>query len=182
MRRRAFTLAEVLVGLGLTAVILGIVYGIFHFFFMSRSRSNLTGLTRRSFIQKDAKAGVRRLTYRLREGTQVISPPSGTTADELVFRDITNTDIRLRRVPEENKIISEASTNGNWVRETDPVTVDTSAGKLPVCFPVQVQNCTAVRFTVLSGGSVVIEASIENEGAVGSLLTMVKLRNVGKAN
>lgn len=184
MRRRgAFTLAEVLVALGISLLVISIVYGIFHFLYSSNSRSNLTGLTRRSSIQKDAKAGVRRLTYRLREGTQITSPPAGTTAEELVFRDIQNTDIRLRRVAAENKIISEISQGGAWVREVDPVMVTTpTGGQLPVCFPVQVSNCTAVRFTVLSGGSVVIEASIESEGAIGSLLTMVKLRNVNKAN
>lgn len=182
MKRRGFTLAEVLVALAITSVVLGIIYGLFHFFFASKSRSNLTGLTRRSFIQKDAKAGVRRLTYRLREGTQILSPPAGTTGEELVFRDIQNTDVRLRRIAAENRVVSEIYQNGAWVRETAPATVQTAAGQLPVCFPVQVSNCSAMRFTPLSGGSVVIEASIENEGTTGSLLTLVKLRNVNKAN
>lgn len=182
MRRRGFTLVEVLVGVGISAVLIGVVYGIFHFFFFSKSRSNLTGLTRRSFIQKDAKAGVRRLTYRLREGTQILSPAPGTTANELVFRDITNADIRLRRIPAENKVISERLVSGSWQREVDPVVVETGGSRLPVSFPVQVLSCHEIRFTVLSGGSVVIEASIENEGTLGSLLTLVKLRNVQKGN
>ena len=180
MTRRGFTLAEILVALGLSGLVLAIVYGVFHFFFTSNSRSNLTGLTRRSFIQKDAKSGVRRLTYRLREGTQVLAPPAGNTADELIFRDISNVDVRVRRLPDENKVISERLVGSSWQREVDPEVVPGTS--LPISFPVQVLNCAAIRFTTLSGGSVVVEASIENEGALGSLLTVVKLRNTGRAN
>lgn len=180
--RGAYTLVEVLVGLALGALVLGIIYGLFHFFFFSRSRSNLTGLTRRSFIQKDAHAGVRRLTYRLREATQILGPPPGTTSDELVFRDIENVDIRLRRIAAENRVVTERSVNGAWERETRPVNVATGAGQLPVSFPVDVLNCPSIRFTVISAGSVVVEASIESEGTLGSLLTLVKLRNVNRAD
>lgn len=180
-RRRAFTLVELLVGVAISAMLIGIVYGIFHLFFWSRSRSNVTGLTKRSHIQKDAKAGIRRLTYRLREGIQILSPPAGTSAGQLVFRDISNNDVRIIYLPAEKKVVSERDQGGTWVRENDPETVSTPSGPALVSWPVQVLNCSAIRFTVLSGGCVTIQASIENEGAVGSLLTVVKLRNVGKA-
>lgn len=178
---RAFTLVELLIGMAISAVLIGVVYGLFHLFFWSRSRTNVIGMGRRSHIQKDAKAGIRRLTYRLREGIQILSPPAGTSASELTFRDISNADIRIRHVPAEKKVVSERDQNGTWVREVDPEMVATPTGPALVSWPVQVLNCNAARFTVISGSCVTIQASIENEGTVGSLLTVVKLRNAGKA-
>jgi hypothetical protein len=99
-----------------------------------------------------------------------------------VFRDITNADIRIRRIPAENKVVSERNENGTWTRETQPLTVTSGAAAIPVGFPVSVQNCSLIRFTTISGGSVVVEAVLETEGSTGSLLTLVKLRNVAKAN
>ena len=180
-RRRAFTLLEVLIGLAISAVLMGVVYGLFHLFFWSRSRSNIIGLTRRSSIQKDAKSGIRRLTYRLREAIQILTPAAGTSASELTFRDISNNDVRIIYLPAEKLVVSERDNAGTWVRETDPETVSTPSGPALVSWPVKVINCTAIRFTVLSGSCVTIQASLENEGAVGSLLTVVKLRNAGKA-
>lgn len=180
-RGQAFTLVELLVDLAISSMLIGIIYGLMHLFFWSRSRSNVVGLTHRSHIQKDAKAGIRRLTYRLREGIQILSPQAGTSSSELVFRDISNYDVRIKHLPAEQKVISERDTNGTWVRETDPEMFGTPSGPALVSWPVQILNCSAVRFTVLSGGCVTIQAAIESEGTVGSLLTVVKLRNVGKA-
>ena len=66
-------------------------------------------------------------------------------------------------------------------RETDPATVPAGGTSFPVSWPVSVQNCTAIRFTPISGGSVIIEASLIHEKEVGTFLTLVKLRNTGKA-
>ena len=117
----------------------------------------------------------------MREAIQILSPPAGTSAAELVFRDISNNDVHIIYLPAEKKVVSERSENGAWVREQDPEMVQTPSGPALVSWPAQVLNCTGIRFTVLSGGCVTIQAGIENEGALGSLLTVVKLRNAGKA-
>jgi prepilin-type N-terminal cleavage/methylation domain-containing protein len=177
MKRRAYTLVEVLVAMGLVSVLLGGAYGVFHLLFSSKSRSNLHGLTRRSFVQKDAKSGLRRLSYRLREGIQILSPVGGTSANELVFRDLTNSEVRLRHIPAERKVVSERNVDGTWVQETDPDFVNTSGGRMVASWPVLIQNCTDIRFTAISPDCVTVQASLEWEGQVGPLLTVVKLRN-----
>lgn len=180
-RRLAFTLVELLIGLTLVSILIGAIYAFLHLMFWGGSRSNLAGLTRRSFIQKDAKTGLRQLVYRLREGTQILSPALGSSSGELVFRDIVNTDVRLRLVPGENRLVSEVNPGGTWVRETAATMIGTGTDAVPAAWPISMANCSAVHFTVLSGESVAIAASIEWEGQVGSLFTVVKLRNSTQA-
>lgn len=177
MRRRGFTLVELLVAIALVTVLLGAVYGIAHLLFANKSRSNVSGLTRRSFVQKDAKSGLRRLTYRLREAIQILSPEGGRSASELVFRDLTNTEVRLRHIPAEKRVVSERKDGGGWLLEVAPDVVPTSTGSMVASWPVVIQNCTDVRFTAIAPDCVTIQASIEWEGQVGPLLTVVKLRN-----
>lgn len=179
--RAGFTLVEVLVAMSVAIALLAVVYGILHLLFNAGSRSSLTGLTKRSFIQKDAKAGVRRLMYRLRESIQVLSPAPGTSASELVFRDITNAEIRLRRIPAEERVVSEHLVNGAWVEEVQPATVDTGSGPVPATWPVAIRSCRSIRFSALAPDSVSVQATLASEGALGSLMTVVKLRNARQA-
>ena len=67
MKRRGVTLVEILVGMALAAIAFAIIYEVMHLFFGTDSRNNVMGITKRSFVQKDAKTGLRRLVYRLRE-------------------------------------------------------------------------------------------------------------------
>jgi prepilin-type N-terminal cleavage/methylation domain-containing protein len=181
MRRRGWTLVEVVIAIGLVAILLGAAYGVFHLLFANRSRSNVAGLTRRSFVQKDAKAGLRRLTYRLREAIQVLTPQPGKTSEELVFRDLTNCEVRLRHIVAERRVITERNRNGAWIAETEPETVNTSGGKLVASWPVRIDNCQGIRFTAIAPDCVTVQASIEWEGQVGPLLTVIKLRNASLA-
>lgn len=180
MKRGGFTLVEACVGLLLVSILLGIAYGILHLMFFSSSRSNLTALTRRSFIQKDEKVGWRRLTYRLREGIQILSPLPGTTAAMLEFRDFTNLQVRVRHLPDQNKVISERFET-TWTPEVDPVSIDNGGRSIPVSWPIAISNCTAIRFTAMSADCVVVQATLQSEGQLGPLLAVVKLRNSGQA-
>lgn len=182
-RRRvgAFTVVEVLVALAIVTALIAVIYGLSHQLFGSGSRSSLTGLTRRSFLQKDAKAGVRRLMYRLREAIQILAPPPGTSANELVFRDITNAEVRLRHVAGEERVISERKQGGAWVEEREPATIATDSGPIPATWPVLVRSCRSIRFSALSPDSVTVHATLVNEGALGSMMTVVKLRNARQA-
>jgi hypothetical protein len=178
--QRGITLVETLIACVLASMLLVLVYSLMGLFFGNRGHSNVTALTRRSFLQKDAKSGVRRLLYRLRESIQILSPAPGTSADELVFRDITNVDIRVRHLPAENRVISERSVNGTWVPETGPVLISTSAGSIPASWPVMVSNCPSIRFTAVAADCVTVQASLEWEGQLASLLTLIKLRNASQ--
>lgn len=176
--RRGVTLIEILVGMALAALAFGIIYEAMHLFFGSGSRHNVVGMTKRSFVQKDAKSGLRRLTYRLREAIQILSPEGGKSAPELVFRDLTNSEIRLRLIADQKRVISERKVGAAWVAETDPDYVNTTTGgRMVASWPVVIQNCTDVRFTAIAPDCVTVQASLEWEGQVGPLMTVVKLRN-----
>ena len=179
--RAGYTVVEVLVALAIVLALSAVIWGLMHQLFGSGSRSSLSGLTRRSFLQKDAKAGVRRLTYRLREAIQILSPAPGASASELVFRDITNAQVRLRLVPGEDRVISESLESGSWVEEVAPKTVDTGSGPMPATWPVLVRNCRSIRFSALSPDSVTVHATLISEGALGAMMTVVKLRNARQA-
>ena len=179
--RRGFTIVEVVIGVVLASILIGAVYGLFHVLLWNRSRSNVTGLTGRTAMQMDAKIGVRRMMYRLRESIQILSPSPGTTASELVFRDLTNAEVRVRLLADEQRVISERLTGGVWVREMDPVIMNTKTGKVPASWPIVLSGCKAIRFTPLSPECVTVHASLASDGTTGSVLTMIRLRNANLA-
>lgn len=179
MRRpaRGFTLVEMVIALALASLLLVVAYEILHLLLGGKSRSSLTSIALRSFVQKDARAGVRRLTYRLRESVEILDPPPGRMASHLVFRDGTNREVRLRHLPAERRVISERLQEGNWVEEKEPLQIATRSGEVPVDWPVVLVNCVSIHFTVLSPSAVTVHASIAHEGQIGPLLTVIKLRN-----
>lgn len=177
MRRRGITLVEVLTGLAVTALALSLAYGMSHQLFGTGSRNNLASLTKRSFLQKDAKVGLRRLIYRIRESIQVLEPLPGRGGDALVLRDITNKKLRIRRDPAEKRLVSEVFANGAWTQETAPVEVPVDGASLPASFPVYMPNCSAVAFTTQAPDCVAIQLSAAADDLVGSFMTTVKLRN-----
>lgn len=179
--RRGFTLVEIVIGVILASILIGAVYGLFHVLMWNRSRSNIVGLTGRTAMQMDAKIGVRRMMYRLREAIQILSPAPGITASELVFRDLTNAEIRVRLLADEQRVVSERLTGGAWVRETDPVMMSTASGPVPATWPIVLAGCKAVRFTPLSPDCVTVHATLTSDGNTGSVLTMIRLRNAGLA-
>ena len=181
MSRRAFTLVEGLVGTCLLVLVMGIAYGVMHQLFGTSSRHNLAGMTAHSAIQKDAKIGIRRLMYRLRESIQVLEPLPGRGADTLVVRDITNNKLRIRRDAAQNRLISETFTNGAWVQETAPVQVTVGAGSLPASFPVYMSNCASVWFSALAPDCVVIQLGVAGDQLVEQYMTTIKMRNARMA-
>lgn len=181
-QRRGFTFVESLIVVILFCMLLGVLWGLYHFFFGGTSRNNMINLSRRNMLQQDAKSATRRLLYRLRESVQILSPTPGTASTELTFRDITNSDVRLRHIPEQKLVISEKLESGTWVAEQKEVVVDTgSGGTMPVSWPVTIQNCVAIRFTAISPDCVTVQASLEMEGQITPMLTVIKLRNSGLA-
>lgn len=177
--RSGVGLVEILIGMALMTAILGSAYGLFRLLFLGSSRASVTGLSRRSALQKDSKSGTRRLIYRLREAIQILSPEAGRSADQLIFRDVTNVEVRIRRAPDGNRVLSERREDGAWVVESDPVMVETANGSLPASWPVAVGSCRAIRFHALTPDCVTVHATLEWEGQLAGLLTVIKLRNSG---
>ena len=176
--RRAITLVEALVGMAVMCLALTLAYGIAHQLFGTGSRHGLAGMMTHSSIQKDAKVGLRRLIYRIRESIQVLEPLPGHGGDTLVVRDITNKKLRIRRDPNEKRLISEVSADGtNWVPETGPVEVAVDGASLPASFPVYMPNCSAVSFSVQAPDCVTVQLAVAADDQIGSFMTMVKLRN-----
>lgn len=180
MKRRGVTLVELLVGLGLAAVAFAVIYEVMHLFFGSNSRNNVAGITKRSFVQKDAKVGLRRLIYRLRESIQVLDPAPGKGGPELIIRDITNQRIRIRRDAAQSRMISEKFNGTAWELETTPTLLAAgTAGMLPASFPVYMASCSDLFFTVLTPECVAVEATLISDGQAGTMTTVIKLRNAG---
>ena len=175
--KRGVTLVEALVGLGIAMLALSLAYGISHQLFAGAGRHTLAAMMGRSAIQKDAKVGLRRLIYRVREAIQVLEPLPGRGGDTLVVRDLTNKKLRIRRDPATAKLVSEVSAGGGWTIETQPVDIAVDGASLPASFPVQMSNCNAVQFTVLAPDCVVVQLSVAADDQIGSFMTTVKLRN-----
>jgi prepilin-type N-terminal cleavage/methylation domain-containing protein len=177
MTRRGYTLMEVITAAVIATVMAGFAFGAWRTLFNPDSRHSITGLTRASFSQKDARAGVRRLLYRLREGIQILEPPPGKSGPALMFRDVTNKDVRVRLDADARRVISEVRSRTGWTREDRPIEVDVAGTKLAASWPIQMLNCTALSFTVLSPECVAVEATVEADGQPRLVMTVVKLRN-----
>lgn len=181
MTRRGLTLVETLVAAAIGVLVLFILYRMVHTVLSPESRHGLGALTARSSMQKDAKAGLRRAIYRLREAIQVLEPEPGQGGTELVVRDITNARVRLRRMPQEDRLVSERLVAGRWEVETRPDLRPMGSSQFSATIPVSMHGCTSLHFTVLSPECVVMEAGLESDGHVGACLTVIKLRNAGLA-
>lgn len=175
--RRGYTFVEVLVALALATVMASAVLALWRSMFNADSRHSVTGLARSSATQKDAKAGVRRLMYRLREGIQILEPPPGKSGEVLEFQDVTNSSVRIRLEPSEHRVISEVHRRGQWVRETAPEEIDVGGRKQAASWPVTMPDCTALRFTTLSPECAAVEATVESDGQPRLVMSVVKLRN-----
>lgn len=175
--RRGVTLVEALVGTAVALLALVLAYGISHQLFSGPGRHSLSAMMGRSAIQKDAKVGLRRLIYRVREAIQVLEPLPGRGGDTLVVRDITNKKLRIRRDPDSGRLVSEVSAGGGWTVETASIDIPVDGASLPASFPVQMSNCNSVLFTVLAPDCVVVQLSVSADEQIGSFMTTVKLRN-----
>ena len=181
MRRSAYTFVEVLTALVLGTVMAGVMLAAWRTLFNPDSRHSITGITRSSVTQKDAKGGVRRLMYRLREAIQILDPLPGHSGEELSFQDITNSSVRIRLDPAAHKVISEVKRAKQWELETAPDEVDVGGKRTAASWPVTMPNCSAIRFTVISPECVSVEATVESDGQSRLVMTVVKLRNANIA-
>ena len=175
--RRGVTLVEVLVGMVVMLLALALAYGVSHQLFGTRSRFNLASMMGRSAIQKDAKVGLRRLIYRIRESIQILEPLPGRGGDTLVVRDITNKKLRIRRDAAAQRLVSEVSAGAGWTVETTSVDIAVEGASLPASFPVYMPNCNSVNFTVLAPDCVVVQLSVSADDQIGAFMTTIKLRN-----
>jgi hypothetical protein len=110
----------------------------------------------------------------------VLEPEPGRGGAELIFRDITNQRIRIRR--DGSRMVSERWSEGGWVEELRPTMFASGSTQLPASWPVLMPSCTDLWFSVLAPDCVAVEASLVVEGQAGSLATVIKLRNAGIAN
>lgn len=181
-KRRGTTLVEVLVAIGLVSIVMGILYGLVTFFFSRKSKSSLTTMTERAFAQRDIRIGLQQLMVRMREGTKLLSPEPGFTGDELVFLDVLNRKIRLRRDPTSSFVISEIFENGAWVAEKTPSAVKDEGGRRwNVNIPVRIRNCSNLSFTTMSPTFAVVSVTLKAGHIENALLTAVHLRNANLA-
>lgn len=168
------TLVEVCVAAGVGTLVLSMVWGFLHLLF-SGHRWDVTGMTRRSFMQKDVRPGLRRLVNRVSEAVEILEPAAGTTAREVVVRALTGERVRVRC--DRGELISEREDGGGWVREVAPIVVDTAQGPQPVGAPVEMRSVTAASFTVLAPQSMLVDVTLEQAGQREHYLTAIETRN-----
>jgi hypothetical protein len=175
--KRGYTFTEILVALGISIAMAGVVLAAWRSLFNQGSRHSAIGITRSSFSQKDAKAGVRRLMYRLREAIQILTPLPGKSGDTLQFQDITNASVRFRLDAAARRVVSEVLRGQQWVTETAPEELVVGGKVSTASWPVTMPNCTALRFTTVSPECAAVEATVEADGQPRQVVTVVKLRN-----
>jgi hypothetical protein len=168
------TLVEVCVAAGVGTVVLSIAWGFMHLLF-SGHRWDVFGMTRRSFMQKDVRPGLRRLFNRASEAVEILEPAAGTTAGEVILRALTGERVRVRC--DRGELISEREENGGWVRELAPIVLDTAQGPQPVGAPVEMRSVRAASFTVLAPQAMLVDVTLEQAGQQENYLTAIETRN-----
>lgn len=176
--RRAVTLIEVLVAVGVSALLALVLFGTIRHFFSRDSKASLSTATERAFAQKDLRIGLKKLMLRIREGTEILSPRPGVTASELVFRDVLNQKVRLRLNPERQALQSERFEGGDFKVETEAFEVVTEEGdRTLLARPIRIGSCSNVAFTTLSPSSVVLSLTVFSGHVENALMTSIHLRN-----
>jgi prepilin-type N-terminal cleavage/methylation domain-containing protein len=156
-RRNAFTLVEVSMALAIGLLVFMLAYGLLRFISTGKSRWDVIGMTRRSYMQKDARPGLRQLMHLVQDAVAVVEPEPGKSSEELVVQTLDGRRVRVRREPALGALVSEQDQGGVG--------------------PVAVGGCAAVRFTAASAHSVTAALTLENGGQTENFLTIIEARN-----
>lgn len=178
MNRRAVTMIELMVAVTLCGLAFFATFRAFHLIFGTGSSHGAGAMARRSGAQQDAKGGLRRLDYRLSEARQILEPPPGRSGNALVFLDLTNQRVRLRRDEARGALISERWVQGDWRVENDPPAVTAPGGEtVQAGWPIILPECVSAQFTSLSPECVTVQVSTRSEGQVEAFLTVIEVNN-----
>ncbi len=166
MRRRAFTLFEILIALALFSILIGLLAWLLGFGGRSTGR-----LTSSLALHQATRRATARFLADIQEGMEVISPRPGNTAAYTVIRDKISVLRWYYQVPS----------------QTDPTLSDLRVSIKDDTLPAAQQdalvisNVRRLTFSTRTEGALQINLELATEGQDYPLLTTVRLRNIASA-
>lgn len=169
--RRAFTLVESMVALGLFALLGTVVWSLFGVLFPREGGLSLFTATSRSLVLQQSRNALRKLFYRVQEGIQILEPAPGRTAREVVFRDIRNRTVRLKHLAAEKRVVCEVYKDGAFVLEKAAATTPLDNQG------IQIESCESALFTTLSPATLCVEFTTVDDRVRETYMTVITLSN-----
>lgn len=130
-------------------------------------------LSKRLFLQTEARKGIINLYRFLQEGIEVVSPPPGTTMPYLVFKDSVN---NIRMVYLEDDPVKSKEEGRKLFRAMtvmkDPLMTTSEDTR------TLMTNVVKLNFTTYSRGSVLVSAQLRGGKGDFSMVNFVRLQNV----
>lgn len=170
--RTGLTSIETLIALALFSLLIIAVWNVFGALFAREGPISLFAGTSRSVVLQQSRNAVRKLFCRIQEGVQIEAPPPGTTARELVFRDIKNRRVRVRHLADQRRLVTERLVNGVYVRE------QLLAHELDKFRGIEVGFCESALFTALTPAMVVVSFTSFDDTVRETFMTVISLANV----
>lgn len=175
--RRGVTVVEVVIAAVLFCLVAILVFQLLSAFVSDR-RTSAARLTGASFLRQDLRLALQKLLERIEQGIEVIEPPPGASASELVFQDVLNERVRLRVDPRGTLVSLAEAGPGVEREETTARTITTAGGdRFAPALPVRVPHCKRAAFTALGPTLVGIELTLVDAGQSVTLFTTARLAN-----
>jgi type II secretory pathway pseudopilin PulG len=169
LRRRAFTMIEILVGFGIFLVLAGVAYGLLRFGIVSVGAT----VAPQVGLQMASRKAMVEFIKQIQECIEVARPLPGSTMTYFVARDKVNRIMTAYLV----KNAADSTTAGKDIFDLYVHTKDFTPGKAPTNTKV-LSNLERLTFTSLSPGLLQIHADLHEQGKTYALLTAVRTRNI----
>ena len=163
--RRAFTLAEALIGIGLFALLAGLIAWLITYGARTTGR-----LTPQLALQQESHRAVVRTLAELQEGMEVIAPRPGATLPYALVRD------RLSLIRWYYQLPAPSGNGFELWRYVDDPALEVSARKERVLGSVR-----RLSFSSRTEGALQLNLLLAEGEAEYALLTTVRLRNIASA-
>lgn len=170
LKRRAFTLVEIVVVVGLIAVIGTVVLRLFSS--VGKTQQNLS---HQATLQMDSRKAFDHLVDQIRMGTDIVRPITGETLPYMVFKDVVNRMTMLYLEPNN----ARATVIGQRVFKLVAYRNDYSGSYQSDNERILLDSIKQLRFTSLSPTSVQVNATVVNEKGEYQFLAHVGLMNLG---
>lgn len=168
IRRRAFTMIEMLVGLGIFVVLSGMAYGLLRFGVISIGAT----VAPQVGLQMASRKAMVDFIKEIQECIEVARPLPGSTMTYFVARDKTN------RIMTAYMVKNAADSAGAGRDIFDLFVHKKDFGTLPPEQRKVLSQVERLTFTSLSPGLLQIHADLHEQGKTYALLTAVRTRNI----
>ncbi len=170
-----YTFIELMVVLVILSLVLGLVYGQYR-----SSRSSMGSVAARLSSHMEMRRAVERLAEALFDGTEIVTPPPGSTRVSLVVKDIANF---LKVFYLEKQVVNDPKFLGKEMYKLYSYT-DTFTGKFePAQSCLLFGNIKELTFTAVAPGLVVVHLTmIDSSGKDLGAIVEFPLKNLGSVD